>query len=70
MAENKDYLRQRIAIFAGEDIDPTDDPKVAKMLRAKFNVFLPQRRSLDESLAACICDHEIISLIAQYRSVK
>lgn len=66
----KDFLKQRISIYAGIDIDPDIDSQVVEMLRNKFNIFLPQRSSLDESLSASISSHEIIKLILKYRSMN
>ncbi len=66
---NKEILSQRINIYAGREVDPTSDKDVQEVLRTKFNIHLPQRRTMDESLAATIGDHEIIHLIRQYRSV-
>lgn len=65
---NKEFLLQRISIYAGVSLDPDSDEEVGTMLRRKFNVFLPQRRSMDDSLRAAISDHEIIALILQYRA--
>tara|TARA_R110001592_G_scaffold160059_2_gene391990 strand:+ start:93 stop:302 length:210 start_codon:yes stop_codon:yes gene_type:complete len=67
---NKDYIYQRILIFSGKEFDPNDDQQVASVLRDKFNIYLPQRASLNESLASAISDHEIIELIRQYRTMK
>lgn len=64
---NKDYLLQRIRIFAGFEIDPLNDNQVSELLMNKFEIMLPQRRTLDESLAASGSDHDIVSLILQYR---
>ena len=66
---NKEFIYQRICIFAGKDIDPSSDRQVEDMLRNKFNIYLPQRTSMNESLAAVNSDHEIISLIQQYRAL-
>lgn len=66
----KEYIKQRISIYAGIDIDPDIDSQVVKMLRKKFNISLPQRPSLDASLDAAISTHEIISLIIKYRSMS
>ena len=66
---NKEFLHQRICIFAGKEIDPNSDRHVEDMLRNKFNIHLPQRTSMNESLAAVNSDHEIISLIQQYRAL-
>ncbi len=67
MAVNKKFLLERICIFAGQEFDPDSDTQVKDILRSKFNVRLPQRHSLDESLFATKSDHEIIALILQYR---
>lgn len=64
---NKDYLLQRIQIFAGFEINPLDDKQVSDLLMNKFEIMLPQRRTLDESLAASSSEHDIVSLILQYR---
>lgn len=50
------------------DMDPDIDTQVIDVLRRKFNIYLPQRPTLDESLTATISDHEIISLITEYRT--
>ena len=66
---NKKFIYQRIHIYAGKEFDPTDDEQVEEVLRSKFNIYLPQRTSMNESLASAISDHEIIGLILQYRSM-
>lgn len=66
---SKEFLSQRINIYAGKDIDPTVDKEVEEMLRSKFNIYLPQRKSMNESLSAVNIDHEILSLLIQYRSL-
>ena len=66
---NKDFIYQRIRIYAGKEFDPTVDEQVEEVLRFKFNIHLPQRTSIDESLASAISDHEIINLILQYRTM-
>lgn len=65
---NNAFILQRISNFAGTEIDPCSDPQVSKVLRDKFNIYLPQRRSMTESLKAVANDHEIIQLIIKYRS--
>lgn len=65
---NKSFIKQRIAIFSGMDIDPAIDSEVIDMLKRKFAILLPQRPTLDESLEVVIKSHEIIGLIIQYRS--
>ncbi|MBU2984555.1 hypothetical protein KO528_04300 [Saccharophagus degradans] len=67
--DNKDFLRQRINVYAKMEVDPSVDEEVVSMLKRKFNVYLPQRRSLDESLSAAKSDHEIIELILEYRKL-
>ena len=66
---NKDFINQRIRIFVGKEFDPGVDDQVVEVLRSKFNIHLPQRQSLNESLESAISDHEIISLILQYRTL-
>jgi DNA polymerase I-like protein with 3'-5' exonuclease and polymerase domains len=65
---NKEFLSQRINVYAGKAIDPNVDKEVEEMLRSKFNIYLPQRPSMNESLSAVNNDHEIISLLIQYRT--
>jgi DNA polymerase I-like protein with 3'-5' exonuclease and polymerase domains len=64
---NKDFIYQRRAIYVGKDIDPNSDRQVEEVLRNKFNIHLPQRTSMNESLAAVNSDHEILELIKKYR---
>jgi len=66
---NKDFIYQRIRIYAGKEFDPTVDEQVEEVLRSKFNIHLPQRTSINESLASATSDHEIIGLILQYRTM-
>ncbi len=66
---NKAFILQRICIFAGKEFDPNSDEQVIKIMRDKFNISLPQRRSMDDSLLAVASDHEIIALILEYRSL-
>ena len=65
---NRDFIHQRICIFSGKEIDPNSDEQVINILRDKFNIYLPQRPTLDEALASSGSDHEVIHLIIQYRS--
>ncbi|GAA0832959.1 MULTISPECIES: hypothetical protein [Marinomonas] len=67
---DKHFIFQRIQNFAGEGFDPTADDQVATMLRSKFNIYLPQRTSIDKSLESTSSDHEIINLIIQYRTMS
>lgn len=64
----KEFISQRINVYAGREIDPDSDKDVQEMLRTKFNIHLPQRQTMNESLGAAISDHDIIRLILQYRS--
>ena len=62
-------FKKRICIYAGRDIDPNSDEQVEDVLRSKFNIYLPQRKSMNESLASAKSDHEIIGLILKYRAM-
>ncbi|MFT5117971.1 MAG: hypothetical protein ACI9NY_001504 [Kiritimatiellia bacterium] len=66
---NKAFVLERIRVFAGKDIDPDSDQEVEDMLRNKFNIHLPQRPSMLQSLTSTTSDHEILSLITQYRTM-
>jgi len=66
---DKGFLLKRICIYAGKDIDPNADKQVEVMLRDKFNILLPQRNSLNDSLNSVASDHEIISLLLKYRTM-
>lgn len=68
--ENKNFVYQRICNYAGKEFDPSLDKEVQEVLRSKFNIHLPQRASLNESLASTTSDHEIIGLILQYRTMN
>ena len=65
---DKNFILQRIKIVAGCEIDPASDAQVTELLRDKFNIMLPQRRSMNESLSDCTSDHEVVGLILKYRS--
>ncbi|AKO52297.1 hypothetical protein ABA45_07545 [Marinobacter psychrophilus] len=65
---NKEFIYQRIRVYVGKDFDPAVDGEVQSILRSKFNIHLPQRTSLNDSLASTKSDHEIVSLILQYRT--
>ena len=67
---NKDFILQRIRVYAGKEFDPAEDRQVADVLRSRFNIRLPQRSSLNASLALATSDHEIIRLVLQYRTMK
>ncbi|CAA0109081.1 Uncharacterised protein [BD1-7 clade bacterium] len=66
---NKDFIHQRICAYAGKEIDPTIDAEVVEILRSKFNIHLPQRASINDSLASAASDHEILTLLLQYRTM-
>tara|TARA_B100000809_G_scaffold132819_1_gene130598 strand:+ start:144 stop:353 length:210 start_codon:yes stop_codon:yes gene_type:complete len=66
---SKSFLLQRIHVFAKEEFDPNSDEQAEDILRRKFSVYLPQRQSFDDRLANTICDHEIITLIREYRAM-
>jgi DNA polymerase I-like protein with 3'-5' exonuclease and polymerase domains len=65
----KEFVLQRIYTFASQVFDPNSDSQVVGILKSKFNIRLPQRRSINESLSSSVSDHEIISLILKYRSM-
>ncbi|MCJ8299213.1 MAG: hypothetical protein MJK13_09810 [Pseudomonadales bacterium] len=67
---NKSFVRQRICIYAGQDVDPNNDEQVGNILKFKLEIQLPQRSSMDEALAASTSDHEIIALIIRYRAMR
>ncbi len=67
---NKDFIHQRICVYAGTEFDPAVDEQVQEILRAKFNIHLPQRASFNESLASTTSDHELIRLILDYRTME
>lgn len=67
---NKEFISQRINVYAGKNIDPNIDKDVEEMLRNKFNIYLPQRPSMNESLNAVNNDHEILQLLIQYRTTN
>lgn len=64
---NKDFIYQRICNYTHTEFDPNEDEQVLSILRSKFNIHLPQRTSLNDSLSCAISDHEILTLILQYR---
>jgi DNA polymerase I-like protein with 3'-5' exonuclease and polymerase domains len=65
----KAFILQRICVFAGQEFDPNSDEEITNVLRDKFNIALPQRRSMDDAMLAVASDHELISLILEYRSM-
>jgi len=65
----KEFILQRICIYAGQNVDPNSDEQVKKVLRSEFNIHLPQRRTMNESLSSSASDHEILSLIIKYRTM-
>jgi DNA polymerase I-like protein with 3'-5' exonuclease and polymerase domains len=67
---NKEFILQRICIFSGTEIDPNTEEQVINILKEKFNIQLPQRRTLNESLESSGSSHEIVSLILQYRTAS
>lgn len=65
---NKNYIQQRINIFAGKPINPTSDLQVRDVL-LELKIKLPQNNNLDDALRASNDEHEIIKLIVQYRKL-
>ena len=66
---NKDFIHQRICIFAGKEFDPAVDEQVVEILRSKFDIHLPQRTTINESLESATSDHEIIGFLLKYRTM-
>ncbi|MCW8887005.1 MAG: DNA polymerase [Motiliproteus sp.] len=67
---SKAFTLQRICIYAGMEFDPNSDAQVKEVLQDNFNIFLPQRQSMNEALEAVVSDHEIIELIKKYRLMR
>lgn len=66
---DKEFIFQRICVYTGGNIDPNSDQQVVQVLRDKFNIRLPQRKTILESLKASISDHEILGLLIKYRAL-
>lgn len=66
---SKEDIYQAINIFANKDFDPNSDEEVLNVLNNVLNIRLPQRSSLNDSLASAASDHEIIELILKYRTM-
>jgi len=66
---DKAFILQRICIYAGRQIDPNSDLQVKDVFNNVLGIKLPQRRTLNESLAAANNEHEIIGLIEKYRNI-
>ena len=67
--DSKEFVYKRICIYAGRDIDPNSDEQVEDILHSKFNIHLPHRKSMNESLTSATSDHKIIGLILKYRAM-
>jgi DNA polymerase I-like protein with 3'-5' exonuclease and polymerase domains len=65
--QSKESIYQKICKYTNKEFDPNTDNGVLELLRNKFNIYLPQRSSLDDSLSSTASDHEIVDLILQYR---
>ena len=66
---DRNFIKQRIDIFAGKPIDPSSDLQVKEALY-NLNIKLPQKNLLDDALSAANDGHEIIRLIIQYRKLS
>jgi hypothetical protein len=66
---DRNFIKQRIDIFAGKPVDPNSDIQVKEALY-NLNIKLPQKNLLDDSLNAANDSHEIIRLIIQYRKLS
>ncbi|HEY7772308.1 MAG TPA: hypothetical protein VIC26_03950 [Marinagarivorans sp.] len=67
---DKDFIRQRINVYAGREIEPDSDDDVQRLLREKFNIHLPQRASFLDSLTSANSRHDILDLLIEYRQLK
>ena len=67
LMSSKSFILQRISAYSGKEIDPCSDQQVVELLQRKFNIYLPQRPTLEDSLTSATSDHEIIGLILEYR---
>jgi hypothetical protein len=65
--QSKESIYKKICVYTNKEFDPNTDNDVLVLLRNKFNIYLPQRSSLDDSLSSTASDHEIVDLILQYR---
>ena len=65
---NKEYIQQRINIFAGKPINPASNLQVKDALLG-LKIKLPQKTNLDDALNASNEEHEIVKLIIQYRKL-
>lgn len=68
--ESKADIYKAINLFADKDFNPDIDKDVLSVLRNDLNIRLPQRSSLNDSLASAASDHEIIALILKYRALS
>lgn len=66
--ENKAFIQQKIGTYTDSNFNPSDDKAVVSTLRDKFNIQLPQRSALNDSLAATASTHEIVELILKFRT--
>lgn len=69
LVTDKAFILQRICIYAGKQIDPNSDFQVKDVLSSELGIKLPQKQTLDDSLAATNSDHEIVGLIIKYRNI-
>lgn len=66
---SKEFLLQRIRVYARSEIDPCVDVQVKEMLKNRFNILLPQRPSMNQSLISAKSEHEILAMILEYRTM-
>jgi DNA polymerase I-like protein with 3'-5' exonuclease and polymerase domains len=66
---DRNFIKQRIDIFAGKPINPNSDIQVKEALY-NLDIKLPQKNLLDDALIAANNSHEIIRLILQYRKLS
>lgn len=66
---DSNFIKQRIAVYAGKEIDPSADLQVKDVLN-NLGIKIPQRSNLDDALKSTNEEHEIIELIIRYRKLK
>lgn len=67
---DKNFIRQRINVYAGREVELDSDEDVQSLLRDKFNIHLPQRANFLDSLTSANSQHDILDLLIEYRQLK
>ena len=61
-------LVHKIEAYLGKDLNLDSDEQIKVALREKMSIFLPQRGRLSESIQASNSDHDVLSLLLEYRN--